>query len=101
MLLQALYFLFAAITIVGGALGYARAGSKVSALAGGISGFLLIMAGLLVPGPIAYTIALLVSAALLTHFGRSYLAKKKPMPALPIIVLSLICIVATAIAWLR
>ena len=99
MLTQPFYILFGLVSIVGGALGYARAKSKASLIAGGTSGALLIIAGLLSPGGPAFILALLVSLLLLIHFGRSYAAKKKPMPAIPMIVLSGICIVLTAIAW--
>jgi uncharacterized membrane protein (UPF0136 family) len=49
-----------------------------------------------VPG---FILALLVSILLLAHFGRSFAANKKTMPAIPMIALSGICIVLTAIAW--
>jgi uncharacterized membrane protein (UPF0136 family) len=99
MLTQIYYLLFGFVAIVGGAVGYARAKSKASLIAGGVSGALLIIAGLLSPSVPGFILALLVSILLLTHFGRSYAAKKKPMPAIPMIVLSGICIVLTAIAW--
>lgn len=99
MLTQIFYFLFGIVAIVGGALGFARAKSKASLVAGGVSGALLIIAGLLCPSVLGFILALLVSVLLLAHFGRSFATKKKPMPAIPMIVLSGICIVLTAIAW--
>jgi uncharacterized membrane protein (UPF0136 family) len=99
MLVQVYYFLFGLLAIIGGAMGYARAKSKPSLIAGSVSGALLIIAGLLSPGVPGFVLALIVSVLLLAHFGRSYAAKKKPMPAIPMIVLSGICIVLTAIAW--
>ena len=99
MLTQIFYFLFGIVAIVGGALGYARAKSKASLVAGGVSGALLIVAGLLSPSVLGFILALLVSVLLLAHFGNSFATKKKPMPAIPMIVLSGICIVLTAIAW--
>jgi uncharacterized membrane protein (UPF0136 family) len=99
MLIQAFYILFGLVSIAGGALGYARAKSKASLIAGGVSGALLILAGLLSPGGPGFVLGLLVSVLLLIHFGRSYAARRKPMPAIPMIVLSGICIVLTAIAW--
>jgi uncharacterized membrane protein (UPF0136 family) len=86
------YILFGILCILGGALGYARARSKASIIAGGISGALLILAGILGKGVAPYTIAIVVSILLLAHFGRSYLASRKPMPAIPVILLSLLCI---------
>jgi uncharacterized membrane protein (UPF0136 family) len=99
MVTQIYYFIFGLIAVLGGAMGYARAKSKASLIAGGISGGLLIVAGLLYPGLLGSILALIVSILLLVHFGRSYAAKKKTMPAIPMIVLSGICIVLTAIAW--
>jgi uncharacterized membrane protein (UPF0136 family) len=99
MLAQVYYYVFGLVAIAGGAMGYARAKSKASLIAGGVSGALLIVAGLLAPSVPGFLLALTVSILLLTYFSRSYLAKKKPMPAIPMIVLSGICIVLTAIAW--
>jgi len=99
MVVQVYYFLFGLLAIIGGAMGYARAKSKPSLIAGSVSGALLIIAGLLSPGVPGFVLALVVSVLLLAHFGRSYAAKKKPMPAIPMIVLSGICIILTAIAW--
>jgi uncharacterized membrane protein (UPF0136 family) len=99
MLTQVFYYLFGVVAIAGGALGYARAKSKASLIAGGVSGALLIVAGLLSPRVPGLILALVVSILLLAHFGRSYAAKKKPMPAIPMMALSAICIVLTLIAW--
>ena len=99
MLAQIYYLLFGLVAIAGGAIGYARAKSKASLIAGSASGALLIIAGLLSPSVPGFILALIVSILLIAHFGRSYAAKKKPMPAIPMIVLSGICIVLTAIAW--
>jgi uncharacterized membrane protein (UPF0136 family) len=99
MAVQSFYLLFGIIAILGGALGFARAKSRASLIAGAITGALLIIAGL-VPVPSAFILALVVSAFLLAHFGRSYLAKRKPMPAIPMIILSVLCIVWTVVAWL-
>lgn len=100
MLLQVYYFFFGLVAIAGGVMGYTRAKSKPSLIAGGTSGALLIIAGLLSPSVPAFALALLVSILLLIHFGRSYAAKRKPMPAIPMIVLSGICLVLTIIAWI-
>jgi uncharacterized membrane protein (UPF0136 family) len=98
-MLQIYYYFFGLVAIAGGAMGYARAKSKASLIAGGVSGALLIIAGLMSPSVPGFVLALIVSILLLAHFGRSYAAKKKPMPAIPMIVLSGICIVLTAIVW--
>jgi uncharacterized membrane protein (UPF0136 family) len=99
MLTQIFYFVFGIAAIAGGALGFARAKSKPSLIAGAASGALLIIAGLLAGRTAAYVLALIVSVLLLLHFGRSYASKRKPMPAIPMIVLSVICIVLTLVEW--
>jgi uncharacterized membrane protein (UPF0136 family) len=99
MLTQAFYILFGLVSIAGGAIGYTRAKSKASLIAGGVSGALLVIAALLSPSVPAFILGFLVSILLLVHFGRSYAVKRKPMPAIPMIVLSGVCIVLTAIAW--
>jgi uncharacterized membrane protein (UPF0136 family) len=101
MLTQFYYIFFGLVAIVGGALGYARAKSVPSVIAGGISGGLLILAGLIGPGDAAHWLALIVSLVLLGYFGPSYLRKRKVMPAIPMILLSLVCIALTAKHWLK
>jgi uncharacterized membrane protein (UPF0136 family) len=101
MLTQYYYIFFGLLAIVGGALGYARAKSVPSVIAGGISGGLLILAGLIGPSDAAHWLALIVSLLLLGYFGPAYLRKRKPMPAIPMILLSLICIALTAVHWLK
>jgi uncharacterized membrane protein (UPF0136 family) len=101
MLTQYYYILFGLVAIVGGALGYVRARSIPSIIAGGISGGLLVIAGLIGPSDAAHWLALIVSLLLLAYFGPSYLRKRKAMPAIPMIVLSVICIVLTAAYWFR
>ena len=98
-MLEIYYYFFGLVAIAGGAMGYARAKSKASLIAGGVSGALLIIAGLISPRVPGFVLALIVSIVLLAHFSRSYAAKEKPMPAIPMIVLSGICIVLTAIVW--
>src|SRR5271166_6642322 len=99
MLTQVFYYLFGIVAIAGGALVYARAKSKASLIAGGVSGALLIVAGLLSPSVPGFILALLVSILLLAHSSDPFAANKKPMPAIPMIAISAICIVLTAITW--
>ena len=42
------YFIFGALTILGGVIGFVKAGSKASLIAGGISGLLILIAAWLV-----------------------------------------------------
>jgi uncharacterized membrane protein (UPF0136 family) len=95
MLVQGYYIIFGILAIGGGIAGYVRAKSKPSLIAGGLSGALLIMAGLMPSGVGSTVLALAISLLLLIYFGRSYASKRKPMPAIPMIVLSAICILLT------
>jgi uncharacterized membrane protein (UPF0136 family) len=95
MLVQIYYIVFGILAIAGGAAGYLRAKSRPSLIAGAASGALLIVAGLIGPSLPSTIMALLVSVLLLVFFGRSYASKRKPMPAIPMIFLSAICILLT------
>ena len=61
MLAQVYYCFFGLVAIAGGAMGYARAKSKASLIAGGVSGALLFIAGLLSPSIPGFILALVVS----------------------------------------
>jgi uncharacterized membrane protein (UPF0136 family) len=64
MITQVYYYLFGLLAIFGGAMGFARAKSRASLIAGGISGGFLIIAGLLYPNLFGSIIALVVSVSL-------------------------------------
>jgi uncharacterized membrane protein (UPF0136 family) len=100
-MLQTYYIAFGLLALVGGAFGYARARSRPSIIAGVITCALLIVAAILGTSQPSFILAILVSILLIAHFGRSYLAKRRPIPAIPMIALSLICIALTLFAWLR
>src|SRR5260370_1901640 len=99
MLTQYDYIFFGIIAIVGGAMGYARTKSIPSVVAGGISGGLLILAGLIGPSLAARWLALIVSVLLLAYFRPSYLRKPKAMPAIPMIFLTLARPLLTPLHW--
>ncbi len=66
-----IYFLvFGLVTIVSGLVGFLKAGSKPSLIAGGVLGALLVVAALLVPGQwkIGLGVALFVCVALIGRF---------------------------------
>ena len=88
------YFIFAALTAAGGILGFVKANSKPSLIAGIISGILLAISGGLIPfKPLPGSIlGLVVSLLLLGRFLPAYLKKGATMPAVPMILLSVIAI---------
>ena len=93
------YFMFGLLSIAGGVMGYVKAQSTASLVAGGISGLLLIGAGVLIatktqPGLI---LGLLVSLALAGRFVPAYLSKQVFMPAGLMAILSVVGIILTIV----
>src|SRR5499433_602813 len=99
-----IYFIaFGALTIAGGIMGYVKAGSVASIIAGAITGVLLLIAAFLLPEHrvAGLTIALIVSILLAAQFLPKLLRTGKVMPAGVMSVLSVIGIVAAIVAWAR
>ena len=99
-----LYFLiFGALTILGGVIGYVKAGSVPSIVAGAITGVLLLVAGALLPEHRAAGLvtALIVSLLLAAQFVPKSIRTGKVMPAGLMSVLSVIGIVVAVVAWLK
>ena len=93
-------FIFGVLTIVGGVIGFVKAGSKASLIAGGISGVLLLVAGWLVASGSVMAgmiLGLIVSLLLAGRFLPAFLKTKKPMPAGMMSVLSVVGLVLTAL----
>ncbi len=94
-------FIFGALTIAGGIVGYVKAGSPASIIAGSISGVLLLVAGYLVgagkvqPGLI---LGLVLSLALAGQFLPKFLSTHKFMPAGLMAILGVIGLVLTALS---
>jgi uncharacterized membrane protein (UPF0136 family) len=98
----AIYFLvFGALTIIGGVIGYVKAGSMASIIAGAISGILLLIAGWILPNnrTIGLAIAFVVSLLLATQFVPKLIRTGKVMPAGLMSILSVIGIVVAIAAW--
>ena len=100
-IIKAYYLLFALLTIVGGFMGYLKAKSFVSVIAGSVSGVLLVAASFMLPArPIrAYVLGLLVSVLLAGKFVPDFVHKKAIFPGGLMAVLSLAGIVLTLLAW--
>ncbi|PYL35812.1 MAG: hypothetical protein DMF35_02170 [Verrucomicrobia bacterium] len=99
-----LYFLiFGALTILGGVIGYVKAGSVPSIIAGAITGVLLLVAGALLPEHRAAGLAaaFIVSLLLAAQFAPKFIRTGKVMPAGLMSILSVIGIVVAVVAWLK
>lgn len=97
------YFVFGALTILGGLLGFVKAKSTASLVAGGISGALIIVAAvLLASNPTAgLVLGAVISVALLGRFLPAFLKTKKVMPAGMMAVLSAASVVITVLAFVK
>jgi len=99
-----IYFIvFGALTIVGGIVGYLKAGSVASIIAGSIAGVLLLVAAFLLPEhrTIGLATALIVSLLLAAQFVPKFLQTGRVMPAGMMSILSAIGIIAVIVAWVK
>ena len=99
-----LYFLiFGALTILGGIIGYVKAGSLPSIIAGAITGVLLLIAGALLTEHRAAGLAtaFVVSLLLAAQFVPKLIRTGKMMPAGLMSILSVIGLIVAIVAWLK
>jgi uncharacterized membrane protein (UPF0136 family) len=99
-----IYFIvFGLLTIVGGVMGYVKAGSTASLVAGSVSGILLLVAAFLLPNNVAVGLVLagLVSIALAGRFVPAFIKTGQVMPAGLMSVLSVIGVVVAIVAWIK
>ena len=105
MLLPAkIYFLiFGVLTIVGGVIGYVKAGSLPSIIAGAITGVLLLVGGALLPEHRAIGLAtgFVVSLLLAAQFVPKFIRTGRAMPAGMMSILSVIGLVVALVAWMK
>jgi uncharacterized membrane protein (UPF0136 family) len=94
---------FGVLTIAGGILGYVKAGSVASIIAGSIAGVLLLVAAFLLPEhrTIGLATALIISVLLAAQFIPKFLRTGRVMPAGMMSILSAIGIVAVIVAWVK
>lgn len=97
-------FIFGVLTIAGGVMGFVKAGSNASLIAGGISGALLLVAGYLIgagkvqPGLI---LGLVLSLALAGQFVPKFFSTHKLMPAGMMAILGVLGLVLTAMSLVK
>jgi uncharacterized membrane protein (UPF0136 family) len=97
------FIIFGALTIIGGVIGYVKAGSLPSIIAGSITGVLLLIAGWLLPQHRAASLAtaLIISLLLAAQFVPKFIRTGKAMPAGMMSILSVIGIVVAVLAWIK
>jgi uncharacterized membrane protein (UPF0136 family) len=99
-----IYFIvFGLLTIAGGLMGYLKAGSTASLIAGSISGLLLLVAAFLLPSHVIVGLAIggVVSLLLAAQFLPAFFRTGKMMPAGLMSLLSILGVVFTIAAWTR
>lgn len=99
-----IYFIvFGLLTIVGGVMGYVKAGSTASIVAGSIAGILLLVAAFLLPGNLAagLILAAVVSVALAGRFVPAFIKTGHLMPAGLMSILSVIGLIMAIVALMK
>jgi uncharacterized membrane protein (UPF0136 family) len=97
------FIVFGLLTIVGGVIGYAKAGSTASIIAGSISGILLLGAAYLLSDHSAagLAVAAVISILLAGRFLPIFFKTGQVMPAGLMSVLSVIGIIMAIVAWMK
>ena len=94
---------FGVLTIAGGVVGYVKAGSVASIIAGSITGVLLLVAAFLLPEhrAIGLATAFIISLLLAAQFAPKFIRTGRIMPAGMMSVLSVIGVIAAIVAWVK
>jgi uncharacterized membrane protein (UPF0136 family) len=99
-----IYFIvFGVLTIAGGIVGYVKAGSIASIIAGSVTGVLLLVAAFLLPEYHAAGLAtaFIVSLLLAAQFVPKFLRTGRVMPAGIMSILSVIGLIVALVAWIK
>jgi uncharacterized membrane protein (UPF0136 family) len=99
-----LYFIvFGVLTITGGVVGYVKAGSVASIIAGSITGVLLLVAAFLMPEhrAIGLATAFIISLLLAAQFVPKFIRTGRVMSAGMMAILSVIGVIAAIVAWVK
>jgi len=97
------FIIFGVLTIAGGIIGYVKAGSLPSVIAGSITGVLLLIAGSLLSEhrAISLATAFIISLLLAAQFVPKFIRTGKAMPAGVMSILSVIGIIVALLAWIK
>jgi len=99
-----IYFIvFGLLTIAGGIMGFVKAGSNASLIAGSLSGLLLLLAAFILPshGAIGLALGGIVSLLLIGYFLPAFFRTGKIMPAGMMSLLSILGMVFAIVTWIR
>src|SRR5947207_14373988 len=99
-----IYFIvFGVLTIAGGVVGYVKADSVASIIAGSITGILLIVAAFLLPEhrAIGLATAFIISLLLAAPFAPKFLRTGRVMPAGMMSILSVMGFIQAIVAWVK
>lgn len=97
------FIIFGLLTIIGGVIGFVKAGSTASIIAGSIAGILLFVAAYLLPEhPAAgLIVAGVISILLAGRFVPAFLKTGQAMPAGLMSVLSVLGVIVVIVAWIK
>jgi uncharacterized membrane protein (UPF0136 family) len=97
------FIIFGLLTIIGGVIGFVKAGSTASIIAGSISGILLLVAAFLLPQnlPAGLILAGVISILLAGRFVPAFLKTGQAMPAGLMSVLSVLGVIVAIVAWIK
>jgi uncharacterized membrane protein (UPF0136 family) len=97
------FIIFGLLTIIGGVIGFVKAGSTASIIAGSISGLLLLLAAFLLPQNLVVGLILagVVSILLAGRFVPAFLKTGQAMPAGLMSVLSVLGVIVAIVAWIK
>ena len=97
------FILFGVLTIAGGVIGYVKAGSVASIVAGSIAGVLLLVAAFVLPEhrAIGLAAAFIISLLLAAQFVPKFIRTGRVMPAGTMSILSVIGILVAIVAWVK
>ncbi len=99
-----IYFIvFGVLTIIGGVIGYVKAGSTTSIIAGSACGILLLVGAWLIPDHLltGLAVAFVVSLLLAGQFVPKFVRTGAFMPAGMMSILSVIGLVMAIVAWVK